>query len=280
MEQGREIGESARRLFPNGILVHGPNEVGIADTQRLLDDEATTTIFEATFSSGVFTAKADVLNRNGDGWDVIEVKSGFSDNAKYVDDLAYTVLVLRRAGLTVKSSTLLLLSRDYRFRDSVDKLFTFLDKTNDVDARAKTFADNAEAFAAAVLADHVPQPALNRACRSCYFFETTCLGAMHDHTVLELPRLHHAKFQTLCADGIVDIADVPADFKLNELQQRAKTAVESGATFVAPDLGHTLAAVEWPCHYLDFETVASAMPLYDGHGCPSPGTHTVQRSSP
>ena len=75
MEQGREIGEFARRLFPGGILVHGPNEFCVAETQRLLASEATTTIVEATFRSGAFTAKADLLIRNDDGWDVFEVKS-------------------------------------------------------------------------------------------------------------------------------------------------------------------------------------------------------------
>ena len=36
----------------------------------------------------------------------------------------------------------------------------------------------------------------------------------------ELPKLHHTTFQKLCAAGIVDITDVPTDFKLNGLQQR------------------------------------------------------------
>src|SRR5215475_10583151 len=25
--------------------------------------------------------------------------------------------------------------------------------------------------------------------------------------------------------------------------------------------------IAWPCRYLDFETVATVLPLYDGHGC-------------
>ena len=271
MEQGREVGEFARQLFPDGILVHGHNELGIAETQRLIANDATKTIFEATFSSGTLTAKADVLNRNGDGWDVIEVKSSFSDSDKagneYVDDLAYTVMVLRRAGVTVKNSALLLLSREYRRGDPVDKLFTFLDNTDDVDVRSKTFEDDAGAIAGAIPAEHMPQPVLSSACRKCDFFKTLCLGSRHEHTVRELPGLHHTKFKKLCAGGIVDIADIPTDLKLNELQQRAKAAAESGETFVAADLGHVLAAIEWPCYYLDFETAASTMPLYDGHGC-------------
>ena len=28
-----------------------------------------------------------------------------------------------------------------------------------------------------------------------------------------------------------------------------------------------LADIKWPCHYLDFETVATMLPIYDGYGC-------------
>ena len=176
-------------------------------------------------------------------------------------------MVLRRAGVNVKKSALLLLSREYRYGHGVDGLFTTLDRTDDVDARTEIFEANAETFAEAVLAACVPEPVLNRACRNCDFYKTVCLGSQHTHTVLELPRLSPANFQTLSAVGAIGIADVPAEFELNETQQRVKTAAESGQTFVSPTLGDTLAAIEWPCHYLDFETVASTMPLYHGHGC-------------
>ena len=176
-------------------------------------------------------------------------------------------MVLRRAGVNVKKSALLLLSREYRYGDPVDELFTILDKTDDVDARTEQFGADAETFADAVLAECMPEPVLNPACRKCDFFKTVCLGSLHTHTVLELPRLSRTKLQTLSAVGAIGIADVPADFELNETQQRVKTAAESGQTFVSPTLGDALAAIEWPCHYLDFETVASTIPLYHGHGC-------------
>ena len=271
MEQGREIGVLARQLFLDGTLVDGPNHEALANTQCLIANDATNTIFEATLTAGAFTAKADVLRRNGNGWDVIEVKSSFVDSPKaanaYVDDLAYTVMVLRRAGVNVKKSALLLLSREYRYEDPVEGLFTILDKTDDVDACTEEFGADAETFAEAVLAEHVPEPVLNHACRNCDFYKTVCLGSRHTHTVLELPRLSRANLQTLSAVGAIGIADVPANFELNEIQQRVKTAAESGETFVSPTLGDALAAIEWPCHYLDFETVASTIPLYHGHGC-------------
>ena len=270
-EQAREIGAHARRRFLDGTLVDGPNHEALANTQRLIANDATTTIFEATVAVDAFTAKADVLRRTGNGWDVFEVKPSFADSTKaakeYVDDLAYTVMVLRRAGVNVKKSALLMLSREYRYGDSLDRLFTILDRTDDVDARSEKFKAYAETFAEAVRAEHVPEPVLNPACRNCDFYKTVCLGSQHTHTVLELPRLSRTGLETLSSVGAIGIADVPADFELNETQQRVKTVAESGQPFVSPTLGDALAAIEWPCHYLDFETVASTMPLYHGHGC-------------
>ena len=271
IDQRREIGELARQLFPDGILIHGDNERGIADTQRLIGDGATKTIFEAAFISGAFTAKVDVLNRGGGGWDVIKVKPSLSTSTKvkkeYVDDLAYTVMVLRRAGITVMRARLLLLSKEYRYGDRVDQLFTFLDKTDKVDARRKVFEADVEAIAGAVVAEQVPEPVLSSACRNCDFRDRVCLGSGHEHTVLELPGLHHTKLQKLSAAGVINITDVPASFELNPTQQRVRDAAESGQLFVDQDLGQALAGIEWPCHYLDFETMFLAMPLYPGHGC-------------
>ena len=273
MEQGREIGEFARQLFPDGILVHRDNERSIADTQRLIAADATTTIFEATFSFGTFAAKADVLIRNDDGWNVIAVKSSFSNSSKaakeYVDDLAYTVMVLRRAGVTVRKSALLLLSREYCYGDPVDKLFTDIDKTEDVDARTKAFEVNGKAIADAVLTEQMPDPVLCRACWKCDFFRTVCLGSQLQHTVLELPDLlrSKSKLAKLLAAGVADIAAVPTHIELSPMQQRVTAAADSGETFVDPELGQALATIEWPCHYLDFETTSTVMPLYPDHGC-------------
>ena len=46
-----------------------------------------------------------------------------------------------------------------------------------------------------------------------------------------------------------------------------KYAALSGNMIVEPGLGPALQNIDWPCHYLDFETVATVLPSYSGHGC-------------
>lgn len=270
MQQGREVAEHARQLWPEGTVVGGPTSEAITLTQRLMRSGART-IFEATFRSDPYVAKADVLSQNGDGWDVIEIKSSFPNSRKvahdYVDDLAYTVMVLRRAGVKVTNAQLMLLSRDYRYGDSISELFTRLDKTHEVDVRAADYGQVADDIAAAVQGDAPPQPVLKHPCRRCDFLKTDCLGLGIEHTVFELLNLHKTKLERLYSEGIVDIAETPSDFGLTMMQQRVKDTVESGQVFVGPELSPELGALQWPCHYLDFETVATVMPLYEGHRC-------------
>ena len=270
MMQGREVGELARRLFPEGVLVlRTPTMSAVEVTQLLMSDSSTHTLFEAAFSASPFAAKADILRREARGWHVLEVKSSFSDTAelsKHVDDLAYTVMVLKKNGLAVAKASLVLLSRDYRRGQDVDALFDILDTTLEVRERAAAFDQAADNVAGALLAERRPTSVLVTACRRCEYFAEECLGSGHEHTVIELPNLHHTKFKKLAAAGVIGIEEVPPDIALTERQQRVQEAAASGEVFVdSSGLRAALNSIRWPCHYLDFETVATVMPLYDGH---------------
>jgi hypothetical protein len=81
MEQGQEVGALARGLYPNGILVARTAGMSTAAvSQALIADGSHQTLFEAAFESGPFVAKADILNRDGGGWHLLEVKSSCSDS--------------------------------------------------------------------------------------------------------------------------------------------------------------------------------------------------------
>ena len=275
VEQSREVKELARRLYPDGKpVLGGPGRDRYADTRLFMSNSAT--VFGPAFRADSLHTSVDILKRHVDGWSVIQVKSSFSNSKSmgdYEDALAYTTMVLRRAGVEVLSSALLMLSKEYRRGDPVDKLFTLVDKTSDVADLILQFDAAADATAAAVRGEKPPPGHLIRACWSCDFFDTHCLGAKRGHTVRELPGLLRAKAKIakLCEQDVIDIADVPEDLKLNETQQRARAAMESGQPEVDADgLGLGLAALVWPCHYLDFETVSTTLPLYDGYGCHAP----------
>jgi hypothetical protein len=80
--------------------------------------------------------------------------------------------------------------------------------------------------------------------------------------VMDLSGINQKKFDLLTESGIEDISEIPDEFPLSALQERIRNCVISGQEFIAPELEDELMGVEYPVHFLDFETFASAIPRY------------------
>ncbi len=271
MEQGQEIGALARKPYPGGILVASEGGLSTAEvTQALMGDAENETLFEATVRPGKFVAKADIIRRENFGWHVLEVKSSFSDTGNIealLSDLAYTVMVFKRAGINVVRASLVLLSRNFRFGQGPEQLFEIVEATDDVMDIVAQFDADADTIVNALFDKKPPAAALASVCRDCPFFAKQCIGKGVPHTVLEIPGLHSKKLNKLSDEGIIDLSQIPEDLGLNDRQTRAVEATLSGKPWVDSVLRIALEATGWPCHYLDFETVATVLPLYEGNGC-------------
>jgi len=266
MEQGQEIGRLARLLYPDGLLVEQRRPSDAAKrTVALLADPAIRVIFEATFLAGECTAKADILVRGQHGWTIKEVKSALEDTEQFsnlVDDVAYTAMVVQASGLKVEKCCLLLVSRGYRQGMPQRDLFVEKDVTEHVKERLADFQVDLDRIVMAVDGTQPPESGLIAACRGCEFFKTECIGQNLEHPITEIPRLHRNRLGQLADQGIVDIRSIPNDFLLSGTQRVAVASVKTGREYVGPSLLEDLAKVEWPAAYLDFETVATALPLY------------------
>lgn len=266
MEQGQLIGLQARLLYPGGILVDQRRPSDAARrTARLLADPDVPAIFEAAFQWNDCTTRADLLVRGNGGWTIKEVKSALVASEppdELVDDVTYTVMVARKSGLPVEQCSLLLLSRDYRLGMPPQSLFVEIDVTQKVEAQLSEFAASLDQIKAALSRPAPPPARLIPACRDCEFFSTDCLGRALAHPVIEIPRLHKNRLAALTDREIVEILAVPDDFPLSATQRIAVGCVKTGREFVGAALSVDLAKVQWPAAYLDFETVATAIPLY------------------
>jgi hypothetical protein len=270
MQQGQEVGALARELFPTGTFWTLSESFAIDLAEQLLAENDSTTIFEPRFEWDSLIARADILERTAHGWHLLEVKSSFSDTTSMsdlIDDLAYTCMASQGVGLEVHQASLMLLSRDYRHGAPAAELFEIVDCTEAALSRAKDFAAEHDTVTASVLGTTRPTPTLCSACRSCDYFVSDCLGHGLSHSVLEIPGLHHTKLRKLAADSIVDLGSLPSSLTLNNIQERAKDAALREELLVDGGLRDDLAGIEWPCSYLDFETVATVLPLYPGFGC-------------
>jgi hypothetical protein len=292
MEEGIEIGKRARLLYPGGVLVPWQRaDAGAEQTSRLMVDTSVSAIFEAAFIAGDYIAKADLLLREKRGWHLLEVKSSLNISQELVEDLAYTVMVAKRAGARISRASLLLLSGAYQIGMNDADLFVQHDCTKVVRKIVLEFDSRRESVATSVLAKEQPEPKLIFACKNCEFFSTHCLGKDARDSVFELPRLSERTFQRLVKRGVTTIPEIPARFPLTTPQRRVRRAIVTGKPVVAKTkLRKFLGNVNWPAFYLDFETVKSSIPLFPGiapheqiptlysiHVCNGPGNVTDHR---
>ena len=112
---GHQVGELAKRMFPQGSEVCAPGiEEQVKQTEEMLQ-QPSVTVFEATIRSENLIVRADILVKRGQSVDLIEVKSKSYDlgrpdkrfrDAKdrirpewrpYLEDVAFQTYVLRQA---------------------------------------------------------------------------------------------------------------------------------------------------------------------------------------
>jgi len=140
VEQGLDIGRRARTMYSASILVEEKDtEKAAAATRQAMEDPNILTIFEGAFLVNGTAARADVLFRDGAGWRLLEVKSSINDRAEYIDDMAYTAMVLSQAGLEITQVSLLLISKDFRLGMDNSQLFVEVDHTEEVLIHAEGF---------------------------------------------------------------------------------------------------------------------------------------------
>ncbi len=267
MRQGQEIHRLARERLPEGVFVGDVKaEKAINRTRELLQDQGTPVLFEPYFKYGRCVTRADSLSRRDDGWCLEEVKSSLGQNPGHADDLAYTTMVMQGAGVPIREVMLTLVNKEYWHGSSEVPLLWSVDVTEEVFGRAAEFEVLRPQIELAMAAQVCPEATLIWACRGCEFFADQCVGKGIREPIFEVPRIGANKFNALLERGVTEIAAVPADFGLSGHQRRVVDSVQAGEMWVSEKIVEEIGGWEWPLLYLDFETVSTCLPLYEGLG--------------
>ncbi len=267
-DNGNRVGELAREHVPGGQLIefdYRDPDAAVKDTASALEQGARL-IYEATFREQGVLVAVDILEQQANGsWTVIEVKSttGFRD--KHLPDLAVQVQVVRQAGLDVQGAELMHLNKECRFPDLSD-LFTRTDAMDRVRAYLPRVTPEVN-DQLQMLAGEMPEIEIGPHCKKPHHcpFKSRCWAAEGEHSVQSLYKGGKRSWK-LREAGVRTLADIPADEDLSRIQQRQVQAVRHGRIEVAPGLGGALSAFKSPLAFLDFETIAPAVPRWEGCG--------------
>ncbi len=266
-DQGHLVGELAKQLYPGGINIpHDNFRENINRTAQLTAGRKA--LFEAGFMSGKLFCRVDILNPSEDHqWDIVEVKSSTSVKEENLHDVAFQKYCLQKQGLVVNKCYLAVINNQYVKHGKIDplQLFTVQDITEDVTAASQDIEDRIEAMFNTISAKECPDIKVGSYCSDPYDCAVVCCRAdLPENNIFELYRGGKKCFE-LFNSGVLYIKDIPPDFKLSRVQQIQKWCDVMGISHIEKQpIKEFLSTLKEPLHYLDFETISPAIPLFDG----------------
>lgn len=281
-EQGNVVGDLAMELFGHYKEVHAENPDGSLDlTQMIVQTqqfmaEGVENICEASFNYDGNYCAVDILRKNGDGWDIYEVKSSTykgdeKDTPKhllvYTRDIAYQKWVLTQCGVKVNGCYLVRLNKFYVRGKELDIQGLFHVKNMDklvANEYPKVSAN--VTLALRTLTGGEPDEPIAIHCHdpyACAFFDY-CTEGKPTPSVFNLYGMNFKKKCELYNKGKIRFEDLVGE-KLNEIQTLQVATYLNDTELVTPqEIREFLKKLSYPLYFLDFETMMSPVPEYEG----------------
>ena len=276
LKQSKEVGVLARDHFSDGVLIDAIDPlISIEQTEAAID-HGHTCIFEASFIFNGVLVKCDVLQKDADSWKIIEVKASTvkgwfraskKEKKKYLNDLAIQKYVLTGYGLTISKTQLMLINSEACVYPDLSNLFTVEDVTDQVDGLIDDVEDNVDTFKTILDQDDEPPVLIGQKCEKPYPcpFKEYCWRDVPEKSIFTIPRLNWNKKSELIENGILSICNLPRDFSLTPPQRAYVNSVIHNEPAIDVDaIQLELANLQYPIHFLDFETDNPPVPIFDG----------------
>ena len=283
-KEGTEVGKLAQKLFPNGIELERDLDPKVTDRRASEALRKGVPLFEAGFTKDRVYSLADILDIDAmpllsviapvkgvsDLRDLIEVKATTKVKDVHLIDVAFQRYVYEKRGIKIRKCFLMHLNPEYVKSGKLDlnQLFIKEDVTAEVDKLMSEVPEKADAMLK-VIDGKEPKIGIGQHCKKPYecSLKEICwkLALPSEDHVLMLYRAGKQVYEELVNKGIVKMADIPEDFKLSKTQQIQAKAHVTGETQVNKNaIREFLGKLVYPLYFLDFETIAPAVPLYDG----------------
>ena len=254
--QGSKVGVYARSLFPEGILISARSSEISAEQTRIEIENGTSCIFEASFIFENTLVRCDILEKDGDAWNLIEVKMSTSVKDEYLPDLAIQKCVLTACGIPISKTQLMYINNRCVYPDLSDLLITE-DVTDAVDSLMGSVSNDIETFNAVLNAESEPDVQIGKHCDNPYScsFKNHCWKDVPEKSIFTIPRLSDKKKDGLIDVGIFELSELPADFPLTATQQGYVDYMLQGQPEIDTEgINARLSGLEYPIYFLDFET--------------------------
>ena len=270
-DTGTKVGILAQHKFPGGIDAtegHDWPNFECADTTKYLVGIDQKVIYEATFVFNKVLVAIDILVRNEKGtWDAYEVKSTNSAKEPHIVDSAIQYYVMTGCGLDIRSFSVMHFNKEYVRQGELDieQLFMATDITDEVlDLQAK-MPEIVVDLEAMQKQGNCPEVEIGPHCGSPYpcDFAVHCWKHVPEYSVFNLSRGGDRAWE-LYDKGILEIKDIPVEYPMGDNHRIQQMVEITGKPHIMKDgIEMFLEELVYPMYHFDFETMMSAVPMYD-----------------
>lgn len=268
----------AEKLFPNATKL----EYDRSDyngyknlTKRTADviNSGANTIMQGRFEAGRTTCICDVLVKTGNNsFDLYEIKSSTHAKPEHEPDLAFQMIVLQDSGYKVGKVFVVHVNNQYIRKGEVvaEELVTITDVTESVkkleDETRHNISKAIQIMDCTECPDISPSHAKLGAFNDWLGIYKT-LADVDEYSIYNLCTPGASKIAKLEAMGVKNIADIPEDFSLSDKQRSQVDATKCDNVFIDKEkIKAFLDGLQYPLYFLDYETLSSVVPYFDGLG--------------
>ena len=273
-DEGYQVEEWAYKLFPGGVSAFDDNfEIAVKNTKKLVA-AGTKVIFQPTISNWDLFCRADIikLNAKTGEYDIFEVKSSTEVKGVHLIDLAFQKICFEKERIKIGKMFLVHINNKYVRNGEIEpgELLIRENVTNAVEDVIKEVGLGIK-DAQKVLEnkDCEPEVRILKQCHHPYdcAFTEYCWKNIPEDSIYDIAGgLSPKKLEMLLDMGILRMKDIPDGYVTNGSGLRHLRAVQTEEVFIDPKaIRRELEHLEYPLHFLDYETFNPAIPLFDGY---------------
>ena len=272
--EGNQVGEFAKSLFPDGINIEEiDTSKNYEKTKELLKKRKP--LFEAGFISpdGKCFARADILVPvNKDEWDIYEVKGATEVKEEYIWDVAFQKYVYQSAGLRIRNCFVLHINNEYvrQGKIEVKEFFVTAPINDEIEEEIKNVGQNITKLFKIISLSECPQYTKGEDYHEDDFKVHDKDEFWKDHPECDIFDLYFGGKHAieLFKMGILSIKDMKEEHFIKRPQKKQQK-IQYNVTTTGQchhnkeELIEFIKTLKYPLYFMDFETYATAIPLYD-----------------
>lgn len=269
LENGTEVGIVAKDLLGPSIDIEFNDnlQIMIDDTTKALEKEKVI-VTEASFSYNNNFCSVDLLKKNGNNYEIYEVKSSTEIKDIYIEDISYQVYVLKSLGFNISKASIVYINSKYTRKKELelDKLFIIEDVTSIANSKQKEIEEKIIEINDYMKQNKEPQKDIGMHCvkpYDCPFFKY-CSKHLPSPNIFDLRRMPNTSkfklyqkgkisFPELLKENINDKYLEQIDFALNKKEPKIKR----------DEIKRFLDTLTYPMYFLDFETYQESIPTLE-----------------